>query len=44
MSYKINSFTVIDTAEGKRISYTYMELDADGNILKNNLRKSTQFK
>lgn len=36
---KITSYTVFETAEGKRVSYTYSEIDENGNIIKSNIRK-----
>lgn len=37
---KITSYTVFQTAEGTRVSYTYSEIDNDGNIIKSNARKN----
>lgn len=34
----ITSFTQHTTAEGQRISYTYSEIDDDGNVTKSNVR------
>lgn len=36
---KITSYTTFESAEGLRLSYTYSELDEQGNILKSNIRK-----
>ena len=38
--FTITSFSVIDTTDGKRISYTIKELSDTGEILKSNIRKS----
>lgn len=37
---KITSFTHHLTAEGDRISFTFSELDADGNLTSQNNRKN----
>lgn len=37
---KITSFTGHETAEGKRLSYTYSEIDESGNLIKANERKT----
>lgn len=36
----LTSFSVISAPEGKRVSYTYSELDANGNLVKSNVRES----
>ena len=36
---KITSYTTFESAEGTRLSYTYSEIDEQGNILKSNIRK-----
>lgn len=36
----IKAFTVLKTAEGKRISYVYTEIDEDGNVIKENMNES----
>ena len=36
---KITSYTTFESAEGMRLSYTYSEIDEQGNILKSNIRK-----
>ena len=35
----ITSYTAFNTAEAMRLSYTYSEIDEQGNILKSNIRK-----
>ncbi len=35
---KITSFTGHETAEGKRLSYTYSEIDENGTLVKSNER------
>jgi hypothetical protein len=35
---KITSFTAHKTAEGERLSYTYSEIDENGNLVKSNER------
>ena len=35
---KITSYTTFESAEGMRLSYTYSEIDGQGNILKSNIR------
>lgn len=35
---KITSFTAHTTAEGERLSYTYSEIDENGNLVKSNER------
>ena len=35
---KLSGVAVVTTAEGERVSYTYMELDGDGNITSQNNR------
>lgn len=35
---KVTSMTVLTTAEGKRISLTFSEIDDNGNIVKENKR------
>ena len=35
---KITSFTGHETAEGKRLSYTFSEIDESGNLIKANER------
>lgn len=35
---KVTSMTVLTTAEGKRLSITFSEIDNDGNIIKENER------
>ena len=35
----ITSYTVFNTAEGMRLSYTYSEIDEDGNVTRSNVRK-----
>lgn len=37
---KLSGVAVITTAEGERVSYTYMELDDNGNITSQNNRGS----
>lgn len=37
---KITSFTHHISAEGDRISYTFSELDGDGNLISQNNRKN----
>ena len=37
---KLTSVAVVTTAEGERVSYTYTELDSDGNITSQNNRAS----
>lgn len=36
----IKAFNVLKTAEGKRISYVYTEIDEDGNVIKENMNES----
>ena len=35
----ITSYTTFNTAEGMRLSYTYSEIDEEGNITRSNIRK-----
>lgn len=35
---KLSGVAVVTTAEGERVSYTYMELDGNGNITSQNNR------
>lgn len=37
---KVTSFTSHMTAEGQRISYTYSEIDGEGNLLRQNIREN----
>lgn len=37
---KLSGVAVVTTAEGERVSYTYMELDGNGNITSQNNRGS----
>lgn len=37
---KLTSVSVITAPEGKRVSYTYSELDDSGNLIKSNVRES----
>lgn len=37
---KLSGVAVVTTAEGERVSYTYMELDNSGNITSQNNRGS----
>lgn len=37
---KLSGVAVVTTAEGERVSYTYMELDDNGNITSKNNRGS----
>jgi DNA-binding transcriptional regulator YhcF (GntR family) len=37
---KLSGVAVVTTAEGERVSYTYMELDDSGNITSQNNRGS----
>lgn len=37
---KLNAVAIVTTAEGERVSYTYTELDSDGNITSQNNRAS----
>ncbi len=39
MIKKMTSFTMHRTGEGIRISYTYSEIDENGNVVRGNLRK-----
>lgn len=41
---KINNFAYMNTADQKILTYTYSTYDADGNLLRNNIRKSTPVK
>lgn len=36
----LTSVTILTTAEGKKVSYTFSELDAQGSIIKANVRES----
>lgn len=36
----IKAFTILKTAEGKRISYVYTEVDENGDIIKENVNES----
>ena len=36
---KVTSYTSFLAAEGLRLSYTYSEIDENGNIIKSNIRK-----
>lgn len=40
MKTVITSFSSLRTAEGENISFTYSEIDAEGNKVKENVRKS----
>ena len=35
----ITSYTTFNTAEGMRLSYTYSEIDEEGNVTRSNIRK-----
>lgn len=35
---KVTSMTILTTAEGKRLSLTYSEIDENGNIIEENKR------
>lgn len=35
----ITSYTAFNTAEGMRLSYTYSEIDENGNVTRSNVRK-----
>ena len=37
---KLSAVAIVKTAEGERVSYTYTELDSDGNITSQNNRAS----
>ncbi|MCI6071388.1 MAG: hypothetical protein MR715_06350 [Subdoligranulum sp.] len=37
---KLSGVAIVTTAEGERVSYTYAELDSDGNITSQNNRAS----
>ena len=37
---KLSGVAIVTTAEGERVSYTYTELDGDGNITSQNNRAS----
>ena len=37
---KLSAVAIVTTAEGERVSYTYTELDGDGNITSQNNRAS----
>lgn len=37
---RLTAIAVVTTAEGERVSYTYTELDADGNVISQNNRAS----
>ena len=37
---KLTSFTAHVTAEGQRISYTYSEIDDEGNLIRQNVREN----
>ena len=37
---KLSAVAIVTTAEGERVSYTYAELDRDGNISSQNNRAS----
>ena len=37
---KLSAVAIVTTAEGERVSYTYAELDNDGNITSQNNRAS----
>lgn len=39
MLKKMTSFTMHRTGEGIRISYTYSDIDENGNVVRGNLRK-----
>ena len=34
---KLSAVAIVTTAEGERVSYTYTELDSDGNITSQNI-------
>ena len=37
---KLTGFSVTPSAEGKRVYYTYSEIDSDGNVTSSNVRGS----
>ena len=37
---KLSAVAIVTTAEGERVSYTYAELDRDGNVTSQNNRAS----
>ena len=37
---KLSAVAIVTTAEGERVSYSYTELDADGNVISQNNRAS----
>ena len=37
---KLSAVAIVTPAEGERVSYTYAELDSDGNITSQNTRAS----
>ena len=37
---KLSAVAIVTTTEGERVSYTYAELDSDGNITSQNNRAS----
>lgn len=38
MTTRITSFTAHQTAEGMRLTFTYSQIDANGNLVKSNQR------
>ena len=36
---KITSYTAFESAEGLRLSYTFSEIDENGDIIKSNIRR-----
>lgn len=37
---KITGFAVVNSDIGKKIAYTYSEIDTEGNIVKSNIKES----
>lgn len=35
----ITSYTAFNTSEGLRLSYTFSEIDEEGNVIRSNVRK-----
>lgn len=35
----ITSYTAFNTSEGLRLSYTFSEIDEEGNVIRSNIRK-----
>lgn len=39
-TYRVVNFSVLKAPEGNRLCYTLYEIDSDGNIVRDNIKKS----